>query len=269
MRIGIIGSGRIVGNAGRLFAKAGHEVMFSFSRDAGKLRAVAASAGANARAGTPREEVEFGEVLMLSVPWARVDEALDAAGPLNSKILIDTTNQFTAEGLLHPPSNMSATEFNARRAEGARLVKAYNTLTAGFQEAVAGRTGPNRVVMPYAGEDKDAKRVVAGLISDSGFEPFDVGGWADASYTEPPRRDSGLYGEGWRLDTARDLLEKLTGRRYRCGAPASCLVEPTKSHVGLLGPSRALVRVETPVRVGRKRLLTSQLPSLSKSFPLI
>lgn len=210
MRIGIIGSGRIGGNAGRLFAKSGHEVMFSFSRDPNKLAALAGSVGTNAHAGTPWEATEFGEVVLLSVPWALVDEALEAAGHLEGKILIDTTNQFTAQGLANLPDNMSAAEFNARRAKGARLVKSYNTLTARFLTEAAGRTGTNRVVMPYAGEDTEAKRVVAGLIEDSGFEPFDVGGWNTVRFIEPPRRPDAFYGEEWNLDTARDLLERLT-----------------------------------------------------------
>lgn len=213
MQIGIVGSGRIGGNVGRLFARAGHEVIFSFSRNLGRLEALATSVGANSRAGTPREAAEWGEVVLLSVPWGLVDEALNAAGPLGGKILIDTTNPYTAGGLKTLPGGVSAAEYNACRAEGARLVKTYNTLTASFQAGAAGRTGPDRVVMPYAGEDKDAKRVVAGLIDDSGFEPFDVGGWAEARHLEPPRRPGGFYGEEWHLDTARDLLEKLTRRQ--------------------------------------------------------
>ena len=62
---------------------------------------------------------------------------------------------------------------------GARLVKAYNTLTAGFQAAAAGRTGPDRVVMFLCGDDEVAKAVVCGLIIDTGFTSFDVGLLAD------------------------------------------------------------------------------------------
>ena len=61
MRIGIVGAGRIVGDAGRLFARAGHEVMFSGSRDPAKLEGLAREAG-GARTGSPREAVEFGDV---------------------------------------------------------------------------------------------------------------------------------------------------------------------------------------------------------------
>lgn len=203
MRVGIIGSGRIGGNAGKLFAKAGHEVLFSFSRDEEKLRALADEAGNGARAGTPREAVEFGEVVMLSVPWALVDEALEAAGSLDDKILIDTTNQFGPGGAEQLPGGISAAEYNARRARGARLVKSYNTMTAAFQAEAAGRD--ERVPMFYAGEDAAAKEVVAGLIAGSGFEPVDVGGWREVWIMEAPRRDGAVYGEEYRSEAAREI----------------------------------------------------------------
>lgn len=211
MNIGIIGSGRIGGTVGRLWAQAGHQVLFS-SRRPEQLQGLAAQVGHGARIGSIREAAQFGEVVLLSVPWMGVEAALAAAGPLDGKILIDTTNQFTSTGLEQLPDGMSASAFNARRARGARLVKAYNTLTAGFQAAAAGRTGPQRVVMPYAGEDVVAKHVVARLIDDSGFEPFDIGGWELVQYIEPPRRPGAFYGEEWHLDTARDLFAQLSGR---------------------------------------------------------
>ncbi len=209
MRVGIVGSGRIGGNAGKLFARAGHEVMFSFSRDPAKLEALAAGAGHDARVGTPSEAARFGEAVMLSVPWAIVDEALVAAGPLGGKVLIDTTNQFTRGGLAELPGGLSAAEFNARRASGARLVKAYNTLTAGFQAEAARRPAPERVAMFFAGEDEEAKGIVAGLIRDSGFEPVDVGGWGEVWIMEAPRREGAVYGEEYRPEEARRIAAAL------------------------------------------------------------
>jgi predicted dinucleotide-binding enzyme len=216
VRIGLIGAGRIGGNAGRLFVRAGHEVLFSFSRDNARLEALAAEVGAVA--GTPAGAVRFGDVVMLSVPWALVDEALDAAGPLDGKILIDTTNQFGRDekgnfGVLELPDGLSAAAYNARRAEGARLVKADNTMTAGFQAEAAGREGPDRVVMFYAGDDEEANNVVANLIDDSGFEPVYVGSLTgDVVWMEPPRRQGALYGEEFHLQEARDAVARLTGR---------------------------------------------------------
>ena len=92
MRIGVIGAGRIGGNAARLWAAAGHDLMLSYSRDPAKLERAAADIGG--RAGTPAEAAAFGEVVMLSVPWTRIDEVLAGLGPLDGKIVVDTTNQF-------------------------------------------------------------------------------------------------------------------------------------------------------------------------------
>src|SRR3954469_23373778 len=69
VKIGVIGSGRVGGTVGGVWAKAGHEVMFS-SLDLEADKKLAASIGANARAGTPREAAQFGEVLLISVPYA-------------------------------------------------------------------------------------------------------------------------------------------------------------------------------------------------------
>ena len=188
MRVGIVGAGRIGGNAGRLFARAGHEVMFSGSRDPAKLEGLAREAG-GARTGSPREAVEFGDVVMFSVPWRAVDEVLAQTGSLDGKVVIDTTNQYGSDGLEQLPK--PAALVNQERMPGARLVKSFNTMTSTFQGEAPGRG----VAMFLAGEDDEAKQLVAGLIRDIGFEPVDVGGWAEISIMEAPRRDGAVYGE--------------------------------------------------------------------------
>jgi 8-hydroxy-5-deazaflavin:NADPH oxidoreductase len=188
MRIGIVGAGRIGGNAGALFARAEHEVMFSGSRDPAKLERLAADAG-GARTGSPREAVEFGEVVMFSVPWRAVDDVLAQTGSLEGKVVIDTTNQYGEGGWEQLPK--PALQVNAERMPGARVVKSFNTLTSGFQAEAGGRG----VAMFLAGEDAEAKQLVAGLIRDIGFEPVDVGGLAEVSIMEAPRRDGAVYGE--------------------------------------------------------------------------
>jgi predicted dinucleotide-binding enzyme len=188
-------------------------VLFSFSRDQRALADLVAVAGHKARAGTPGEAASFGEVVMLSVPWGVIDEALAQAGPLDGKVVIDTTNQFGPHGVEDLPGGVSAAEYNQRRLPGARLVKAYNTLTMGFQESAAGRTGPDRVVLFYAGEDAGAKAVVARLIDDSGFEPVDMGGWATVHYMEAPRRPGAVYGEEYHLAEARAFVACIAANR--------------------------------------------------------
>jgi predicted dinucleotide-binding enzyme len=208
MRIGIIGAGRIGANAARLLAKAGHELLVSFSRDSDKLEHLADEIGG--RAGTPREAVQFGEVVLFSVPWRLVDDVLEQAGPLDGTIVIDTTNQFGTNGW-EELGGRTAAQVNAARMPGARYTKAFNTLTAGFQAQAAGRTGPDRVVMFLCGDDEDAKRVIAGVIDDAGFTPIDIGGTADAAPMEAPRRPGAFYGEEIHEDEARAFVVQLRG----------------------------------------------------------
>jgi predicted dinucleotide-binding enzyme len=72
MNIGIIGSGKMGASMGKIWAKKGHKVLFSFSTDLANLRAVAETAGPAARSGTTAEAAAFGEVILLSVPWDAV-----------------------------------------------------------------------------------------------------------------------------------------------------------------------------------------------------
>jgi len=64
MRIGILGSGLMGGKLGTIWARAGHEVMFSYARSEQKLKKLAREAGGNAKAGTPKARVvsAFGTV---------------------------------------------------------------------------------------------------------------------------------------------------------------------------------------------------------------
>jgi 8-hydroxy-5-deazaflavin:NADPH oxidoreductase len=207
MRIAIIGSGRIGGNAGRLFAAAGHEVLFSGSSDPARLEAAAVEAGPRAGTGTPRDAVEFGEVVMIAVPWRALDDALAQAGGLDGTIVIDTTNQYGAGGLERLPEGRTAAQVNAVRMTGARYTKSFNTLTAGFQRESAGREHEERVALFVCGDDPEAKAVVSRLIEEIGFVAVDAGGTADAAVMEAPRREGAVYGEEYREAEARAAVE--------------------------------------------------------------
>jgi len=205
MKIGIIGSGHVGGMVGSLWAKAGHRIMFS-SRHPDELGAVARQTGA--QVGSIGEAATFGDVVLISVPWAAYEAALAETGPLSGRIVIDTTNQFGAGGVLQLPGGVSAAAYHAGMTAGAHYAKAYNTLTAGFQAASAGRTGPDRIAMPYCVTDAEAKSIVTRLIEDSGFAPFEVD-WELAPWMEPPRRPGAFYGEDWTLATAQTLLDQI------------------------------------------------------------
>ena len=187
MRVGVIGSGWIGATVGRLWAAAGHEVLFSFSRHPERLEAAARSAGQGARTGTPAEAAQFGEVVLLAPPWSAIEQALAAAGSLAVKIVIDTTNSFTPGDMAQAlgEEDPSAAEQIAAREPGASVVKAYNTLPAAILGAGPRATGGPPLALFYCGDDEHAKATVAALIVDSGFAPIDTGPLARACDQEP------------------------------------------------------------------------------------
>ena len=206
MRIGIIGAGHIGSNCARRFVVSGkNEVMLSFSRHQGKLEAQAREIDEKSSAGTPQEAVQFGEVVVLSVPWDTITEALRQAGSLAGKIIIDTTNQFGSVAL--PPRGQTAAEFNAARMPGARYTKSFNTLTSRFQTQTADRPKDQKVVQWICGDDGEAKRIVAGLIEDAGYVPVDLGGTKNCQVMEAPRRKGAVYGEEYRAADAFAVVE--------------------------------------------------------------
>ena len=211
MRIGIVGAGRIGGNCARQFARGGHEVKLSFSRDPSRLEALAGEIGERASVGTPAEAAEVGEVVVLSVPWDLIDEALEQAGSLDGKIVIDTTNQYGSANL--PAEGETAAQHNAGRMLGALYTKSFNTLTSAFQAETAFRPESERVVQWVCGDDAVAKQVVMGLIADAGYAPVDLGTNADAAIMEMPRRPGAVYGEEYRLPDAERVVDAVKAGR--------------------------------------------------------
>jgi predicted dinucleotide-binding enzyme len=219
MRIGVIGPGRIGGNCARQALKAGNEVTLSFSRDAGRLEALARELGPNARAGTPAQAVESADLVIIAVPWDAIDEALAQAGPFDGRIVIDTTNQYGQTAM--PPAGQTAAQFNAARMPGARYTKSFNTLTSAFQAEAADRTGDERVVQWICVDNGDAKNLASDLIEAMGYQPVDLGGTADCEVMEAPRRPGAVYGEEYRLADALAVVEAV-----KAGQP----IPPTPSY---------------------------------------
>src|SRR5690348_72475 len=88
MRIGILGSGLMGSKLGTIFARAGNDVIFSYSRSRQKLNRLARNAGNNARAGTPAEAAQDADALLLAVHWTRVEDVLARAGNLSGKVVL-------------------------------------------------------------------------------------------------------------------------------------------------------------------------------------
>ena len=176
MKIGIVGSGNVGSAIGATWVRAGHEVMFS-SLDLEHDKALAARLGGGARAGTPREAAEFGEVVMISVPY----HALPAVGKelsdlIKGKIVIDTNNPILARDgeLAKWAREKGAGMASKELLPGARIVRAFNAISAGQMGLAYKESG--RVGMPIASDDAQAVEVASRLIRDVGYEPVLIGG---------------------------------------------------------------------------------------------
>jgi 8-hydroxy-5-deazaflavin:NADPH oxidoreductase len=187
MRIGILGSGLMGAKLGTIFARAGHEVIFSYARSEQKLKRLASEAGKNAKAGTPREAAQDAEVVLLAVHWSRVSDVLKQAGDLSGKVIVTCSLPMSDDdSKLVVANTSSGAEELAKKVPKARVVQAFNTVPSEVLFGVfAARKKAERPSMIFCGDNAKAKKVAAGLIRDVGFDPVDVGPLQMARYSEP------------------------------------------------------------------------------------
>jgi predicted dinucleotide-binding enzyme len=151
MRVGILGSGLMGAKLRTLFARAGHQVVFSYARDA--------------------------DALLLAVHWSRMDEVLNQARDVSGKAIVSCSLPMNADDTeLVVAHTSSGTEELARRIPGAQVVSAFNTVASEVLFSVfEARGNAPRPSLVYCGDDQRAKDVAAGLIRDVGFDPVDAG----------------------------------------------------------------------------------------------
>ena len=159
MRVGILGSGLMGGKLGTLFARAGHEVVFSYARSEQKLKRLAREAKGKARAGTPREAARDADALLLAVHWSRVDDVLKQAGDVSGKVIVTCSLPMNADDTdLVIAHTSSGAEELAKKVPKARVVAAFNTVPSevlfGVYEA---RRKASRPSLVYCGDDRRAK----------------------------------------------------------------------------------------------------------------
>ncbi|MGJ7512320.1 NADPH-dependent F420 reductase [Variovorax sp. GT1P44] len=130
MHIGLIGAGQVAQSFARKAVDAGHNVLFSNSQGPDSLASLTREFGPLASAGTLQDAVNH-PVVLLALPWLRVETVLRELPPWRGQILIDPTNGFRtgnpADGLADFQGG-SSSELVATLAPGARVVKALNTM---------------------------------------------------------------------------------------------------------------------------------------------
>jgi predicted dinucleotide-binding enzyme len=187
MRIGILGSGLMGGKLGTIFARAGHEVVLSYSRSEAKLRKLARNAKGAARAGTPREAAENADALLLAVHWSRINDVLSQAGDVSGKVVVSCSLPMNRDDTaLVVAHTSSGAEQLAKKIPRAHFVSAFNTVPSEVLfDVYAARRKSKRPSLVYCGDDRKAKKVAVELIRDIGFDPVDAGPLRIARYTEP------------------------------------------------------------------------------------
>lgn len=195
MRIGIIGAGHIGGTLAALFLKAGHEVAVSNSRGPETLQDLVSELGEGARAMTPAEAAAYGELAVVSIPFGRYREV--PAEAFTGKVVIDTNNYYPQrDGHFAEldSGGRTSSELLQAHLSGSRVVKAFNT-QYWHQLRDRGRPpgSPDRVAVPIAGDDEEAKRLVASVIEQIGYDVVDLGGLAFGGRRMQP--GSPIYGK--------------------------------------------------------------------------
>ena len=187
MRIGILGSGLMGGKLGTIWARAGHDVVFSYSHSQKKLRELADEAGGRARAGTPSEAVVDADAVLLAVHWTRVDDVLAQVGELSRKTLVTCSLPMSKDDThLVVGFSTSGAETLAAKVPGAHVVSAFSTAPSEVLFPLSRRRRRGKPLdLVYCGDHKGAKKTAATLIRAVGFNPVDLGGLSAARYVEP------------------------------------------------------------------------------------
>jgi len=183
MKIGVIGSGRIGSTIGALWAKAGHEVMFS-DRDAEQVQraidALAPEVKARARAGSVAEAAAFGDAILIAVPYGALPAVQQQVGAqLKGKVVVDPNNPVPSrDGELGAKArDKGAGVSTAALLPGARVVRAFNSWGYGVMAREANRPAP-RMAIPVAADDAAALKLGMQLVADAGFDPVAAGSLA-------------------------------------------------------------------------------------------
>jgi 8-hydroxy-5-deazaflavin:NADPH oxidoreductase len=188
MKIGIIGAGRIGHALGVRFSGVGHEVMLSNSRGPETLDDVVASIEGDVRAGTVDEAARFGDLAAVAIPTQAIREL--PSEPLAGKVVVDANNYYPERDWRLPEldaDEVTSSELLASLLPGATVVKAFNTIYSGrlLEDSHPELPAEERLAIPIAGDEPEAKRTVSDLVDQIGFTAVDAGTLAETRRQQP------------------------------------------------------------------------------------
>lgn len=182
MRIATLGAGSIGGNLGVLWARAGHDVIFS-SRHPEHLEDLVAAAGGSATATDPASAVADADVVLDALPFAaslELDPDLVAG-----KVVITAANYYPGRDGTIDLQGTSEAGAIARHLADARVVKAFNMMPAAAMRQHVDRGESSDVAVLVAGDDDEAVGLAEQLVRDAGFTPVVTGDLATGARFEP------------------------------------------------------------------------------------
>ena len=208
MKIGIIGAGRIGATAAGLIVKSGNEVAISNSRGPETLRELVTQLGPCVQAMTVEEAARFGDVILISIPFRKYQQL--PAKIFDGKIVIDSNNYYPERDGNIPEIDLgkiTSSELLASHLSGARIVKAFNTMWFEHLKSEGNSQLPSseRRAIFIAGDDPEAKKIVAKLIDDIGFTAVDTGSLRDGGKEQQP--GSRTYNKNITAKEADSLLK--------------------------------------------------------------
>jgi predicted dinucleotide-binding enzyme len=180
-KIGFIGAGRLGGTLAKLWTEAGYQVMLS-ARDLGPVKELAAQLGPNAQVGTPDQAAAWGDVVVVSVPYAALPQVgRDYAAQLKGKIIIDTCNPNAARDgdMVKDAVEKGTGVMDPIYLPGTRIVRAFNSIS--FTALAQDAHHPGELYgIELAADDPAALAMGKQLVIAAGYEPVVVGGLATA-----------------------------------------------------------------------------------------
>lgn len=181
MDVAIIGAGRVGTTLGSAWKLQGHRILFGVRNPQDSKSSKLVADGFNV--GIAEEVTSQADVVTLATPWRATKNAIQSAGDLSGKVVIDCTNPLKGSlAGLDVPQNTSGAQQIAEWARDARVYKAFNQ--TGTENMVAPVFGSQRAVMFVCGDEPGGKEIVMQLVSDVGFEAVDAGGLESARKLE-------------------------------------------------------------------------------------
>ena len=126
-----------------------------------------------------------GDILILAVPYPSLGDIVAKYAPqLAGKVVVDITNPLNFETFdsLTVSAESSAAAELAAALPSSKVLKAFNTTFAATLAAKA--VGPNKTTVLIAGDDADAKAVLAAAITAGGVDAVDAGALSRARELE-------------------------------------------------------------------------------------